>query len=147
MRKEAVMKKIVIPKINSVFFGSKLLCAGLMVGVIIPFLAKLLFHVFLWPLCIVGGIILFVFAVLFIIEMFQDFGKKPYYEKRLKEEIPYNSEEQTPVIRCSICTGEKIAGFKNKSDGHFTEVMLIKTYADEENFKKIYGLDEIKKEY
>jgi len=141
------MKKIVIPKINSVFFGSKFICMGLLLSVIIPFIVYLFFHVFLWQLCIAGEIILLTFIVLFVIEMFQDFGKMSYYEKQLKEENPFDPEKETPVIRCSICTGEKIAGFKNKSDGHFSEVMLIKTYSDEEKFKKLYGIKEIKKEY
>jgi len=51
------------------------------------------------------------------------------------------------MIRSSICTGEKVAGFKNKEDGHFTEVMLIRSYEDELYFKELYGIEEIKTEY
>ena len=51
------------------------------------------------------------------------------------------------MIRSSICTGEKVAGFKGKTDGHFTEVMVIHTLKDEERFKEIYGLEKVKKEY
>ena len=51
------------------------------------------------------------------------------------------------VIRVSICTGEKMAGFKNYDDAHFTEVMLIRDAEDEKRFKAIYGLGEVKKEY
>jgi hypothetical protein len=51
------------------------------------------------------------------------------------------------VIRSSICTGEKVAGFKNKTDGHFTEVMLIRSPADEKEFKETYGVDSLKVEY
>jgi hypothetical protein len=40
-----------------------------------------------------------------------------------------------------------VAGFKNKDDGHFTEVMLIRSSADEERFKAIYNVDKIKTEY
>ncbi len=65
----------------------------------------------------------------------------------LKEEIPFDPELQYAVIRSSICTGEKLAGFKNKKDGHFTEVMLIRSPEDEMRFKRIYGLDEVKIEY
>ena len=50
-------------------------------------------------------------------------------------------------MHVSICTGETVAGFKNYDDSHFTEVMLIRNAEDEERFKAIYGLDEIKKEY
>ena len=68
-------------------------------------------------------------------------------DQSLKEEIPFDPELQYAVIRRSICTGEKLAGFKNKKDGHFTEVMLIRSPEDEMRFKRIYGLDEVKIEY
>lgn len=74
-------------------------------------------------------------------------NKISYYERTLKEKIPYDSEKQYAVLRVSICTGETVAGFKNYSDAHFTEVMLIRDAEDEKRFKAIYGLDEIKKEY
>lgn len=74
-------------------------------------------------------------------------GKIPHYEKTLKETIPFDPKKQRAIIRSSICTGEKMAGFKNIEDGHFTEVMLIRSEQDEQRFKKIYGLDTVKKEY
>ncbi|MGN0344000.1 MAG: aspartate dehydrogenase [Lachnospiraceae bacterium] len=63
------------------------------------------------------------------------------------ETIPFDSGTQYAVIKSSICTGEQIAGFKNKEDGSFTEVLLIKSDKDLEYFKKIYGIEDIKKEY
>ncbi|MCR5674411.1 MAG: aspartate dehydrogenase [Lachnospiraceae bacterium] len=51
------------------------------------------------------------------------------------------------IIRSSICTGEKVAGFKNKTDGRFTEVMLIRDPDDEKRFREQYGLDTVKVEY
>ncbi|MBQ6322244.1 MAG: aspartate dehydrogenase [Lachnospiraceae bacterium] len=65
----------------------------------------------------------------------------------MKESFPFDPDKQFAVIRSSICTGEKVAGFKNRSDGHFTEVMVIRSQEDEARFKKIYDLDTIKKEY
>ena len=59
----------------------------------------------------------------------------------------YDPERQVPVIRCSICTGEKVAGFKDKSDGHFTEVMLIRSEKDLQRFKDAYRIDHLKTEY
>lgn len=141
------MKKFVIPKINSINFGGKLIGIALLTGVIIPAVIWFLFHVFLWQLCLTGGLILLCFAVLFVIEMKQDFGKMTYYERHLKETIPFDSETQYAVIKSSICTGEKVAGFKNKETGAFTEVMLIKNIADETIFKKIYGIETLKVEY
>ncbi len=67
--------------------------------------------------------------------------------RRKQEQSAYNEQEQYPAIRCSICTGEKTAGFRNKKDGHFTEVMLIRNNRDLEEFKRIYHVDDIKTEY
>ncbi len=61
--------------------------------------------------------------------------------------IPFDPDKQIAVIKCSICTGEQVAGFKSKEDGHFTEVMLIKDDKDLKKFKEIYKISEIKKEY
>ena len=51
----------------------------------------------------------------------------------------YDPESQIAVIRSSICTGKK--------DGHFTEVMLIRSARDEERFKELYHVDSLKTEY
>ena len=85
--------------------------------------------------------------VLFAIEMRQDFGKVPYYQKHLRETIPYDPEKEEAVIRYSICTGEKVAGFRNRENGHFKEVMVLRTPEDEEQFFHIYGIRNVKKEY
>ncbi len=62
-------------------------------------------------------------------------------------EIKYDPDKQYAMIRSSICTGEKVAGFRNKEDGHFTEVMLIRSYEDELRFKEMYNLETVKTEY
>ena len=61
--------------------------------------------------------------------------------------IEYNPEKQQAVLKCSICNGEQVAGFKDKQTGHFTEVMFIKDGRDLDLFKKMYGLDSVSKEY
>lgn len=71
----------------------------------------------------------------------------PKYERHLRETIPFDPREQYAVIRSSICTGEQVAGFKNRENGHFTEVMLIKSPEDEKRFKEIFDLETVKKEY
>ena len=71
------------------------------------------------------------------------FGRR----KAKKVAVQFNPETQYAVIHSSICTEEKVAGFKNKSDGHFTEVMLIRSPADEKKFKETYGVDSLKVEY
>ena len=69
------------------------------------------------------------------------------FGKKQKPDIKFNPETQYAVIRSSICTGEKVAGFKNKKDGHFTEVMVIRSSADEKIFKEMYGIDSVRTEY
>ena len=73
---------------------------------------------------------------------------KFFFHKKANVQGPqFDPETQYAVIRSSICTGEKVAGFKNKTDGHFTEVMLIRSPADEIEFKDTYGVESIKVEY
>ena len=60
---------------------------------------------------------------------------------------PYNPAEERPIIRASICTGEQVAGFKNRHTGEFHEVMLIRTDEDKKLFMNIYGLEKMEKEY
>lgn len=77
-----------------------------------------------------------------------------FNRKKQKEEIPAQdrlqfSDRETfkPVLRCSICTGEQVAGFKNLNTGKFEDVMLIKNEKDLKTFMKRYALTEISKEY
>ncbi len=54
----------------------------------------------------------------------------------------------TPVIRCSICTGEQVAGFRDGETGRFEEVMLLRSPGDLEQFRQQYGISgEIEKIY
>ena len=60
----------------------------------------------------------------------------------------YDEAIQTPVIRCSICTGEQVAGFRRKDTGIFEDVMLIRNDTDLQAFRDTYGITgEIKKIY
>lgn len=68
-------------------------------------------------------------------------------KKHLKEMIPYEPEFHTPVIRSSICTGEKAAGFKDSRTGKFIEVMVIHNEDEKNRFMKMYGLSQITTEY
>lgn len=72
-----------------------------------------------------------------------------FHSKKKKEILSFNRDEQTPVLHASICTGEKVAGFKNKATGKFEEVMLIQSDYDLEKFLSMYGIDreELKKDY
>ena len=68
--------------------------------------------------------------------------------KKKKAQQSYDKENKKPVIKVSICNGEQVAGFKDIHTGKIEEVMLVKSPADLEHFKAMYGLDEeIAKEY
>ena len=68
-------------------------------------------------------------------------------KKAREPAVQFDPETLYAVIRSSICTREKVAGFKNKTDGHFTEVMLIRSPANEKEFKETYGVNSLKVEY
>ena len=59
----------------------------------------------------------------------------------------FDKENYRAVLRCSICTGEQVAGFKNIHTGEFHDIVLIKNADDLETFREMYGVSEISKEY
>lgn len=69
------------------------------------------------------------------------------FRKRQEETRRYDPSVQKPILRCSICNGERVAGFKNLQTGKFEEVMFIRDEADLEEFMRMYGLKEVQKEY
>lgn len=70
------------------------------------------------------------------------FGKKVHKES-------YDKQNQKPVIRSSICTGEKVAGFKDIHTGKFADVMLIRNDGDMNTFLSKYDIspEEVTKEW
>ena len=72
------------------------------------------------------------------------FAKKPPKEVQKKT---YDKENKYPVLRCSICTGEQVAGFKDIHTGKFEEIMLIRNEYELDEFKKMYDISDMKKEY
>lgn len=68
--------------------------------------------------------------------------RSPMFHRIKKSTLPktYDPARQRPALRCSICTGEQVAGFKNLSDGKFEEVMLIRNEADLQAFREQYGI-------
>ena len=53
---------------------------------------------------------------------------------------PFSAEDFEPVIRASICTGEKVACMRDKASGKLHEIMVIRTEADRAAFCRCYGL-------
>ncbi|MCR5426243.1 MAG: aspartate dehydrogenase [Lachnospiraceae bacterium] len=70
------------------------------------------------------------------------FGKRKQTEKRT-----YDPEHQKPILKCSICNGEQVAGFKDLRTGKFEEVMLIRSPEELDLFKSLYGIETVTKEY
>ena len=69
------------------------------------------------------------------------------FSKKTKEtpKPPFDPAVEEAAIRCSICTGEQVAGFRNKTTGHFREVALLRNPKDLEDFKKDFGVSDCKK--
>lgn len=61
--------------------------------------------------------------------------------------VSFDSEKYKPVLKCSICNGERVAGFKNLQTGKFEEIALIRNDTELEEFKEKYGISQISKEY
>lgn len=72
-----------------------------------------------------------------------------FWQRKKKKVMPYDKTAKIPVIRSSICTGEQVAGFKDKRTGQFKEILLIRTPEDRRKFLETYGIrpEELKKEY
>lgn len=77
--------------------------------------------------------------------MFQLFKKKNQEKHAIEQS--YDPVVHKPVIRCGICTGEQVAGFKDLHTGKFTDIMLIRNEKDLQSFKETYGVTEITKEF
>ena len=77
---------------------------------------------------------------------FHQGAEKPGGEAAQKKNT-YDKDTSKPIIKCSICTGEQVAGFKDIHTGKFEEVMLIREQKDLDDFMKQYGISEISKEY
>ena len=54
--------------------------------------------------------------------------------KKYVETKPYDASKQTPAIRASICTGEQVAGFKDRETGKFHEAAFIRNEKELKEF-------------
>lgn len=69
------------------------------------------------------------------------------FKTKEPKHLTYDKATKKPVIRCSICTGEQVAGFKDLHTGKFSDIMLIRNEKDLKDFKDMYGITEIGKEF
>lgn len=72
-----------------------------------------------------------------------------FWNKRKEQvrQVDYDRENWRPVLKCSICNGERVAGFKNIHTGEFKEECFIRDDRELEEFKQKYGIEEMPKEY
>lgn len=67
-------------------------------------------------------------------------GDNMFNKKKALPKLSYDSSRQRPVIKSSICTGERVAGFVDKESGKFEDIMLIRNEEDMQRFCGLYGL-------
>ena len=61
---------------------------------------------------------------------------------------PFDPAAEEPALRCSICTGEQVACMRERETGKLRELMLIRSEADMESFRRSYGVSgEIRRVY
>ena len=70
------------------------------------------------------------------------------FKKKVKK-LEYDRKSKRPVIHASICTGERVAGFKDLHTGKFEEILLIRNDKDLNEFMRMYNIleEEIVKEW
>ena len=66
------------------------------------------------------------------------FGRK---QEAQPESTAFDPAEFEPVIRASICTGERVACMRERATGKLHELMLIRTEEDVAAFCRRYGAD------
>ncbi len=62
--------------------------------------------------------------------------------ERKHPRVEFDRSAKAPVIRASICTGEKTACLRDRRTGKLEEVMLIRTPEDLREFLETYGVTE-----
>ena len=62
------------------------------------------------------------------------------FGRKRRQVRDYDRENLKPALRCSICTGERVAGFRNVHTKKFQEVLLVRDEADLQEFLDTYGL-------
>ena len=62
-----------------------------------------------------------------------------WFHKRKAAPLDYSPEEYEPVIRSSICTGERTGCLRRREDGRLREIMLLRTEADLAEFCRTVG--------
>lgn len=64
-----------------------------------------------------------------------------FFSRKASGGTPFPPEQFEPVIRSSICTGERTACMRDRQTGKIHEVMLIRTPRDLADFAGQCGVD------
>jgi hypothetical protein len=67
------------------------------------------------------------------------FGRR---KMSLVSHFPYDPAKHEPVIRSSICTGEKVFGFRDKVTKDFHEVSLIRDHSELKQYLDFFKISE-----
>ena len=62
------------------------------------------------------------------------------FKKRPAPPPEFPPEDWEPVIRSSICTGEKVACMRHRGSGQLREIQLIRTQSDLQRFCEETGV-------
>lgn len=92
---------------------------------------------------LIRGAFFFCLSIRFVIKYKKTKGVCVMFGWKRKEAQPpaFPPEDFEPVIRASICTGEKVACMRNRHTGQLRELMLIRRPEDLDAFCRQYQLD------
>lgn len=62
-----------------------------------------------------------------------------WFKKAAPAPLDYDREAFEPVIRSSICTGERTGCLRHRVDGRLREIMLLRSEADMEEYCRLVG--------
>ncbi len=68
-------------------------------------------------------------------------------QNQISEQFHYDANCHKAILKCSICNGEQVAGFKDLKTGRFYEIMFIRSQQELQDFMNTYGLSDVTKEY
>lgn len=71
------------------------------------------------------------------------------FRRKKPTPVEFDKTGMVPVIRCSICTGEQVAGFKDTATGKFHEILFLRTQQDYQAFLDEYQVaqEDIRREW
>ena len=62
--------------------------------------------------------------------------------RKAVQAIAYDPETEWPAVKTSICTGERVVGFQNKTSRQFRDYQMIRTDAELLTFCRACGIQQ-----